>query len=126
MASLTSPVRPYRTCASKGAAAFKVVATLRNPVYVGRFKDRKDARSGCHEPIIDMNLFEAVGRALDARRTAGPKRTSYAEVWLLKGKIYCRRCGRLLTSHSSRHGNIGYRYYRCRAASGGRPPCGYQ
>ena len=58
--------------------------------------------------------------------TAGPKRTSYGEVWLLKGRIYCRRCGRLLTSRSCRHGAIVYRYYRRRATSGSRPPCGYQ
>jgi hypothetical protein len=102
------------------------VATLRNPVYVGRFKDGKGVRPACYEPIIDMNLFEAVGRALDSRRTAGPKRTNYGAIWLLKGKIYCRRCGRLLTSHSCRHGVMVYRYYRCRATSGGRPPCGYQ
>ena len=102
------------------------MATLRNPVYVGLFKDGKGVRPACNEPIVDMNLFEAVGRALDCRRTAGPKRTSYGEVWLLKGRIYCRRCGRLLTSHGCPHGVIVYRYYRCRATSGGRPPCGYQ
>ncbi len=118
--------RQFRTKANGQWSARQVVATLRNPVYVGRFKDGKGVRPGCHEPIIDMNLFEAVGHALDSRRTAGPMRTSYGEVWLLKGKIYCRRCDRLLTSHSCRHGVIVYRYYRCRATSGGRSPCGYQ
>lgn len=116
--------RRFRTKANGPWSARQFVATLRNPVYAGRFKDGKGVRPACHEPIIDINLFEAVGRALDSRRTAGPKRTSYGEVWLLKGKIYCRRCGRLLTSHSCRHGVIVYRYYRCRATSGGRPPCG--
>jgi site-specific DNA recombinase len=118
--------RRFRTKANGPWSARQVVATLRNPVYFGRFKDGNGVRPAGHEPIIDMNLFEAVGRALDSRRTAGPKRTCYGEVWLLKGKIYCRRCGRLLTSHSCRHGVIVYRYYRCRATSGGRPPCGYQ
>jgi hypothetical protein len=28
--------------------------------------------------------------------------------------------------HSTRKGNWVYRYYRCRATAGGRPPCGYQ
>lgn len=118
--------RGFRTKVDGLWSARQVVATLRNPVYVGRFKAGKGVRSGCHEPIIDTDLFEAAGRALDSRRTAGPKRTRDGAVWLLKGKIYCRRCGRLLTSHSSRHGVKVYRYYRCRATSGGRPPCGYQ
>lgn len=118
--------RGFRTKANGPWSARQVVATLRHPVYVGRLKDGKGVRPACHEPIIDINLFEAVGRALDSRRTAGPTRTSYGEVWLLKGKVYCRRCGRLLSSHSCRHGVIVYRYYRCRATSGGRPPCGYQ
>jgi DNA invertase Pin-like site-specific DNA recombinase len=118
--------RRFRTKANGPWSARQVVATLRNPVYVGRFKDGKSVRPACHEPIIDMSLFEAVGRALDSRWTARPKRTICGAVWLLKGKIYCRRCGRLLTSHSCRHGVIVYRYYRCRATSGGRPPRGYQ
>jgi hypothetical protein len=103
-----------------------VAPALRNPVSVGRFKDENDVRPGCHQPIIDINAFHAVGHILDSRRTAGPKRTSYGDVWLLKGKIHCRRCGRLLTSHSCRHGVIVYRDYRCRAIAGGRPLCGYQ
>ena len=118
--------RQFRTKASGQWSARQVVATLRHPVYIGRFKAGKGVRPACHEPIIDIKLFEAVGRALDSRMTAGPKRTSYGDVWLLKGKIYCRRCGRLPTSNSCRHGVIVYRYYRCRATSGGLPPCGYQ
>ena len=118
--------RLFRTKANGPWSARQVVATLRNPVYVGRFKDGKGVRPACHEPITHVNLFEDVGRALDSRRTAGPERTSYGNVWMLKGKVYCSRCGRLLTSHSCRHGVIVYRYYRCRATSGGRPPCGYQ
>jgi hypothetical protein len=47
-------------------------------------------------------------------------------MWPLKGRIYCGACGRPLTPHSTRRGNIVYRYYRCRATAGGRPPCGYQ
>ena len=117
--------RQFLTKANGQWSARQVVATLRNPVYVGRFKDENDVRPGCHQPIIGIDVFHAVGHILDSRRTAGPKRTSYGDVWLLKGKIHCRRCGRLLTSHSCRHGVIVYRYYCCRATGGGRPPCGY-
>jgi len=116
----------YRTKANGLWTARQVVATLRNPVYAGKFRDGKVERPGCHEPIVDMPLFEAVGRALDSRRTGKPEPTRYGPVWLLKGKIYCCRCGRFLTPHSCRHGRKVYRYYRCRATTGGREPCGYQ
>ncbi|MBL8209448.1 MAG: recombinase family protein, partial [Bryobacterales bacterium] len=86
----------YRTKANGLWTARQVVATLRNPVYAGKFRDGKVERPGCHEPIVDMPLFEAVGRALDSRRTGKPEPTRYGPVWPLKGKIYCCRRGRIL------------------------------
>ncbi len=116
----------YRTKAGGPWTARQVVATLRNPVYVGYFPDGSRVRPGCHQPIIALDLFEAAGRALDSRRTAGPKSLRYGFPWPLRGKILCGRCGRPLTSHSCRRGSKVYRYYRCRATGGGRPPCGHQ
>ena len=43
-----------------------------------------------------------------------------------QGKIKCGTCGRPLTPHSTRKGNWVYRYDRCRATAGSRPPCRYQ
>lgn len=62
-------------------SARQVVATSRNPVYAGKFRDGKGERPGCHEPIMDMSLFEAVGRALDSRPTGKPQPTRYGPVW---------------------------------------------
>ncbi|MGB9620261.1 MAG: recombinase family protein, partial [Armatimonadota bacterium] len=116
----------YRTKGGGAWTARQVVATLRNPVYVGYFRDGSTVRPGCHQPIIELDLFEAAGRELDSRRTAGPKSLHYGVTWSLQGKILCGRCGRPLTPHSCRRGSKIYRYYRCRATGGGRPPCGYQ
>jgi hypothetical protein len=118
--------REHRTKAGGLWTARQVVATLRNPVYVGYFRDGSRVRPGCHQPIVELDLFEAAGRALDPRRTAGPKSLRYGLPWPLRGKILCGRCGRPLTPHSCRRESKIYRYYRCRAMGGGRPPCGYQ
>ena len=122
----TANAREYRTKAGGPWTARQVVATLRNPVYVGYFRDGSRVRPGCHQPIVELDLFEATGRELDLRRTTGPKSLRYGLPWPLRGKILCGCCGRPLTPHSCRRGSKIYRYYRCRAMGGGRPPCGYQ
>jgi DNA invertase Pin-like site-specific DNA recombinase len=106
--------------------ARQVLATLRNPVHVGMLRDRDGVRLGCHEPIISDAQFAEVSSAIEARSTKPRARSVYGPIWPLKGRIRCATCGRPLTPHSSRHGNIVYRHYRCRATAGGRPPCGYQ
>ena len=54
----------YLTKANGLWSARQVVAALRNPVYAGKFKDGKGERPGCHEPIVAMPVFEAVGGRL--------------------------------------------------------------
>jgi DNA invertase Pin-like site-specific DNA recombinase len=123
--------RGYRTKATNGRrggqwTARQIVATLRNPVHVGMLRDGDGIRLGSHDPIISSGLFEAVAKSLDARRTRKEHGSRYGAMWPLKGRIECGTCGRPLTPHSTRRGNRVYRYYRCRATAGGRPPCGYQ
>lgn len=121
--------RGYRTKAPSGGgpwSARQVLSTLRNPAYIGQFRDGDGVRPGCHQAIIEIDQFEAAGRGLDSRRTARLKPISYGDVWPLKGMVICGRCRRHLSPHSCRRGNKIYRYYRCRATSSGRPACGYQ
>jgi len=120
--------RGCRTKASVGGpwSARQVLATLRNPVHVGLLKDGRRFRLGCHPAIVSHELFEAAGSALDERRTRHAKSFRYGPMWPLKGRLQCGTCGRPLSPHSTRHGNKIYRYYRCGATAGGRPPRGYQ
>ena len=106
--------------------ARKVLATLRNPVHVGMFRDHGGVRLGCHEPIISDAQFTEVAKVLEARRTRTAQSATYGPMWPLKGKIKCGICGGPLTPHSSRRGSKVYRYYRCRSTRGGQKPCGYQ
>jgi site-specific DNA recombinase len=105
--------------------ARQVIATLRNPVYLGLFRDKADFRIGHHEPIVTHELFAAVAAQLEARRTRTPGKR-YQIDWQLKGRITCAVCGRLMSPHTIRYRNVLYRYYRCRSTAGGQRPCGHQ
>jgi hypothetical protein len=102
-----------------------VIATLRNPVYLGLFREKSDFRIGHHEPIIRHELFVAAAAQLEARRTREPGKR-YMIDWPSKGRIVCAVCDRLMSPHTIRYRNFIYRYYRCRSTAGGRRPCGRQ
>jgi len=118
--------RSGRTHGGRLWTARQVVELLRNPVYAGDFRDGRGTRPGRHPPIIDAALFQAAQAALDSRRTTCTPR-NHAVHWPLRGKIVCPNCGRSMSSYmvtrGDRRAKKVYRYYRCRASAGGRPPC---
>ncbi len=101
------------------------IATLRNPVYLGLFRDKGDFRIGDHEAIVTHELFAAVSAKLEARRTRRSG-TRYHIDWPLKGRITCAVCGTPMSAHTIRYRNFLYRDYRCRSIAGGQRPCGHQ
>jgi hypothetical protein len=103
--------------------ARQVIATLRNPVYLGLFRDKDDFRIGHHEPIVTHELFAVIAAQHEARRTGTPGKR-YQIDWPLKRRIACAVCGRPMSPHTIRYRNCLYRYYRCRSTVGGRRPCG--
>ena len=106
--------------------ARQVLATLRNPVYLGLFRDKKYAvRFGRHEAIVTDRVFAAAAEQLESRRTRTPG-NRYHINWPLKGRIRCAACGTPMTPHTIPHGKWRYCYYRCRSTAGGRKPCGQQ
>jgi site-specific DNA recombinase len=105
--------------------ARQVIATLRNPVYLGQFREKQGVRFGKHDPIVASDVFAAAAAQLEARRTRTPGKR-YEIAWPLKGRIICAVCGRPMSPHTIRYRNVLYRYYRCRSTAGGRVPCGHQ
>lgn len=117
-----------RTAKTRGGnlwTARQVIATLRNPVYLGLFREKHDLRIGHHGPIVTHDLFVAAAAQLEARRTREPGK-QYTIDWPLKGRIVCAVCERPMSPHTIRYRNFIYRYYRCRSTAGGRKPCGRQ
>lgn len=117
-----------RTTRTRGGnlwTARQVIATLRNPVYLGLFREKHDLRIGHHDPIVTHDLFAAAAAQLGARRTREPGKQNTID-WPLKGRIVCAVCERPMSPHTIRYRNFIYRYYRCRSTAGGRKPCGLQ
>lgn len=117
--------RSAKACGGNLWTARQVIATLRNPVYLGLFREKHDFRIGHHEPIVTHELFGAAAAQLEARRTREPGKR-YMIDWPLKGRIVCAACERPMSPQTIRYRNVLYRYYRCRSTAGGRPPCGHQ
>lgn len=62
-------------------------------------------------PIISEELFEAAQRQLQRNKELATRNTKYR--YLLKGHIYCRKCGRGYWASTRGGGIRSYRYYRC-------------
>ena len=94
---------------------------LRNPLYVGKLRWSKDGRAaskrdytneniiivdGKHQPLIDIDTWNAVQEKLDAQKKAYGKhqRKEQPVDFMLKGLVKCSSCGSTLT-HTSR--NVG-------------------
>ncbi|MCC6392599.1 MAG: recombinase family protein [Bryobacterales bacterium] len=105
--------------------ARQILATLRNPVYIGSFREKNGVRGGHHEPIVSGEIFASVADQLQSRRTRAPGKR-YNIDWPFKGRIQCAMCERPMTPHLIRYKNWLYRYYRCRSTEGGRKPCSRQ
>jgi DNA invertase Pin-like site-specific DNA recombinase len=108
--------------------ARRVLALLRNPVYIGRFADTESTRPGCHVAIVQPETFQVVQNLLDQRRSARRGGVRHQHRFSLRGKIICPKCRRPLATfvvhqRRGRVGGIVYRYYRCRSMAGGRSPC---
>ncbi len=104
----------------------QVVSLLHNPVYLGQFADGKSTRPGCHTPIVNEDVFQAVQDRLAERRTTANGSRDRRE-FALRGKVICPKCKRPLATYmdtrGSPNGKLILGYYRCRSTAGGRPPC---
>ena len=124
----TKKTTARRTARTRGGnlwTARQVITTLRNPVYLGLFREKHDFRIGHHEAIVAHELFAAAAAQLEARRTRTPGK-HYQIDWALQGRITCATCERPMSPHTIRYRKFIYRYYRCRSTAGGRRPCGHQ
>ena len=95
---------------------------LRNPVYIGKIRWSKEGRAasrrdytnenivveeGKHQPLIDMETWNAVQEKLDAQKKAYGKhqRKDQPVDFMLKGLVRCSSCGATLT-HAARDAGI--------------------
>jgi len=103
--------------------ARQVLATLSNPVYVGRIRDSGQTCPGVHTAVVNQDLFDQVRETIEGRRTRRPGRANSAFPWPLRGILKCGRCERPMSPNTSGYRDVRYRYYRCRSTAGGVPAC---
>lgn len=86
---------------------------LHNRKYIGEYKFGEVVVPGGMPAIIEESLFDRVQEKLKLTKKA-PSHFMAEDEYLLTTKLYCGKCGRLMTGESgtSRNGTV-YRYYRC-------------
>ncbi len=82
---------------------------LKNRCYIGEIHHHGQFHTGCHEAIIDRELFQAVQGRLAANNVEKRLQTRNTP-YLLTGYIYDSAGNRMTPSHSVKKG-VRYRYY---------------
>lgn len=98
-----------------------VFRILKSRTYLGEQLYNGEWLSAEHEPIISVELFDAVQRFLDARSSKGDRKSSGLANSYLAGLIFCRQCGARysLASLTKRYKDKVYHYdrYVCNSRS---------
>lgn len=111
-----------------------VHALLTNPIYCGKAKCGKEVVDGVHDAIVDAAVWNAAQAQLRVQRRPGsdaPRNNRLGA--LLRGILFCGKCGAAMVHHwSGREAGPIYRYYVCQtsmkqgadACTGSRAPAG--
>jgi site-specific DNA recombinase len=84
---------------------------LKNPCYYGMISRLGELFQGCHESIIDKDLFDRA-QAVMARKAKKKRKRKHE--FLFSGLLQCGSCGAAITAE--KHGD--YCYYRCTKKKG--------
>jgi DNA invertase Pin-like site-specific DNA recombinase len=103
---------------------------LHNQFYAGKIKHRGKVLSGCHEALVNQEVYELVQATL--RKNSGrctTLKSSPPRHYLLKGIIRCAFCGMPMWAQTYKNGQTYYREHRASRslepcpAQGGSMPC---
>jgi site-specific DNA recombinase len=92
-----------------------VLSLLRNRAYIGEVSFRGIWGPSKHEPIVELDVFNAAQAILDQRAgSPGIRRTNPTDFLLSTLRIVCDRCGHPMVGASARgRGGKLYSYYTC-------------
>ena len=84
-----------------------------------------DSTEGCHQALVDRELYHRVQDLIADRRTAAPRQHGGRATfpWVLRGILLCGKGGMPMGTHTVRVGPVVRCYYRCRSTGGGREAC---
>ncbi len=84
---------------------------LKNPIYTGRFRWKKEMYQGSHEPLITYELFDQVQKIISNKSKPKPRTHNFA----FRGLLTCGYCGCAITAEIKKD---KYIYYRCTNGKG--------
>jgi site-specific DNA recombinase len=97
---------------------------LTNVLYAGRVQHKGDVYAGEHEPIVSDDLFARAQQQLQRNGRNGTVEHRNRHGALLRGLLFCKRCGRAMSHTFTTRGNRRYRYYTCTTVTKrGRQAC---
>ncbi|MFM2151922.1 MAG: hypothetical protein RL199_357 [Pseudomonadota bacterium] len=100
--------RNYPTKHPLGWDKTNLSRTLSNPIYAGLINAGDVRCTGEHEGLVTLDEFELVQDMLAGKRR--PVRAKARNLdYLLRGLLTCKRCGKAMTTASTKR----WRYYRC-------------
>ena len=88
---------------------------LRNPVYIGKVRHRREVHAGIHDPIISDELWAAVQARFDAQAVGRSKGRPTRQTSLLTGILFTEDGRRLTPTHTVKGPNR-YSYYATTAS----------
>lgn len=86
---------------------------LRNPVYIGKIRHKKDVHEGEHKAIVDVSIFERVVRQLAANGKKNTSPNQDKHNFMLRGLVRCGACGQQMTPNFAYSKGRKYFYYKC-------------
>ncbi len=97
---------------------------LTNVLYAGKVRHKSEVYPGEHDPIVSDDVFARVQQQLQRNGRNGTVEHRNRHGALLRGLLYCKACGRVMTHTFTTRGNRRYRYYTCtNAVKRGRRAC---
>ena len=90
-----------------------VTYMLKNRRYLGEYKFRDITVENAFEPIVSLELFDSVQERMKRNKKAPSRSKALAEHYLLTTKLFCGKCGAMMSGESGTGRNGTHRYYRC-------------
>jgi hypothetical protein len=94
---------------------------LVNPAYAARIRTKlvKGEQEGNWEPVVPGDVFDTVQGILAGSNQANKKHVKVKPEFVLKGFLFCEKCGRRLCAYKSTgRGGKKYPYYGCTECKG--------
>jgi site-specific DNA recombinase len=95
-----------------------IARTLVNPFYIGKFVWNTKEYQGKHEPLVELDLFEAVTKVMNSHNFGASRKRKHN--YLLRGFLFCAQCSnRMWAEPHVKADGKKYSFYYCKVCGKG-------